>query len=107
MHEGKAADPPPKSCIPDSEPVGYQETISVEKQETPKPLPSEWDDLRRMNQPARNSEDESYQTGVPMIGTTGLPSGLSMRWHSSPCWYSSAGRFISPDSPACLPTSPQ
>ncbi|HWG96163.1 MAG TPA: HAMP domain-containing sensor histidine kinase [Nitrospira sp.] len=65
MHEGKAADPPPEAFITDSEPFGYQETISIEKQETPKPLPSERDGLRRMNQQARNAEDESHQTGVP------------------------------------------
>lgn len=37
MPEVKAPDPPPEAFIPDSEPVGYQETIAVGKRETPKP----------------------------------------------------------------------
>lgn len=65
MPEVKAPDPLPEACIPDSEPVGYQETIPVGKRETTKPLLSERSDLRRMNQQAWNSEDESHQTGVP------------------------------------------
>lgn len=65
MPEVKAPDPPPEACIPDSEPVGSQETIPVGKRETMKPLPSERSDLRCMNQQTWNSEDESHQTGVP------------------------------------------
>lgn len=37
MPEVKAPDPPPEAVIPDSESVGYQETISVGKRETPEP----------------------------------------------------------------------
>lgn len=63
MYEVKTADPPPDGFIPDSEPFGCQETVG--KQETPKPFPFEWYDLRRMNQQAWNSMDELHRIGVP------------------------------------------
>ena len=65
MQEVKAASPSLEACIPDSKPCSCQGTISVGRRETPKPLPSEWCDLRHLNQQAWNSMGEPYQAGLP------------------------------------------